>query len=441
MRRLLKNHRWGALLAALGLTAGLALAGPASAAVGPVSKTPTAGTPALSSTVPDQRVLQLVPCGSRMYAVGDFTAITQGGAVVTRHGVMSFMGSAPFTLFSFAPVVNGVVETIAFNGTDCSWAYLGGSFSSVNGQPAANIAKVSTSTGNVATAFARSANGRVDTLLATRNHLLAGGSFTQINGSARTAYASLEPSTGRVETYLSQTIAGRYDFPGSAPNVTRVASQELSHQGDRVVVTGVFRTVSGQSREQAAVFSLGATRATVTSWVAPELFGRCTASQPYYARSAAWSPGGSTLYFATTGYRPAGEPPGSTRRTGMCDAVFALSSSPTSVRHKWINYTGCDSLYSVTADSTTVYVGGHQRWMGNSQGCNVAGPGAVEAPGLAGVGISSGVLSWNPTRSRGFGATDLVVVPTGLWVASDNAFGADQCGQVSGLAGICFLPY
>jgi hypothetical protein len=415
--------------------------GSAASATGPVSRTPATGTPALSSTVPDQRVLQLVPCGDRMYAVGDFAAITQGGSVVTRRGVMSFLAAAPFTLTSFAPAVNGVVNTIAFNGSDCTSAYIGGSFTVVNGTPVANLAKISTTTGDVVTAFGHDANARVETLLMARGHLLAGGSFTKINGSARTAYASLQPTSGQVETYLSQAFAGRYEFPEAARNQTRVASQELSHQGDRVVVTGVFTSIAGAHREQVAVIDVGATQAALSGWVAPELFAHCTKSQPYYTRAAAWSPDGATLYLAATGFRPQDEPSRRGPRTGLCDSVSAFSSAAGSVQHKWINYTGCDSLYSVTADASTVYVGGHQRWMSNSQGCDNAGPGAVEAPGLAGVDIATGALSWNPTRSRGFGATDLVVRPAGLWVASDNGFGADQCGRVKGLAGICFLPY
>ena len=31
---------------------------------------------------------------------------------------------------------------------------------------------------------------------------------------------------------------------------------------------------------------------------------------------------------------------------------------------------GCDSLYSVAADSGAVYVAGHQRWSQNPNGCN-----------------------------------------------------------------------
>jgi hypothetical protein len=35
----------------------------------------------------------------------------------------------------------------------------------------------------------------------------------------------------------------------------------------------------------------------------------------------------------------------------------------------------------------------------------------------------------------------MLLTPAGLWIASDNDQGTDMCGGVSGLAGICFLPY
>jgi hypothetical protein len=35
----------------------------------------------------------------------------------------------------------------------------------------------------------------------------------------------------------------------------------------------------------------------------------------------------------------------------------------------------------------------------------------------------------------------MLLTSAGLWIASDNAYGSSTCGGVSGLAGICLLPY
>ena len=75
----------------------------------------------------------------------------------------------------------------------------------------------------------------------------------------------------------------------------------------------------------------------------------------------------------------------------------------------------------------------------NRHGCNRPGLRSIPAPGM--VGLSpAGAVVFNPTRSRGFGADDMLVTGAGLWVASDNAFDSNACGHVHGLAGICFLP-
>jgi hypothetical protein len=50
-------------------------------------------------------------------------------------------------------------------------------------------------------------------------------------------------------------------------------------------------------------------------------------------------------------------------------------------------------------------------------------------------------LTFNPTRSRGIGADDLLLTRAGLWIASDNYQGSQMCGKVNGLSGICFLSY
>ena len=44
-------------------------------------------------------------------------------------------------------------------------------------------------------------------------------------------------------------------------------------------------------------------------------------------------------------------------------------------------------------------------------------------------------------HSRGLGADDMLVTKAGLWIASDNEGHSQTCGFVSGLSGICFLPY
>ncbi|HEX9066736.1 MAG TPA: hypothetical protein VF843_16625, partial [Streptosporangiaceae bacterium] len=68
-------------------------------------------------------------------------------------------------------------------------------------------------------------------------------------------------------------------------------------------------------------------------------------------------------------------------------------------------------------------------------------PGGIPAPGMEGLSPATGKLIFNPGRSRGLGADDMLATKAGLWIASDNLEGSDRCAGVAGHAGICFLPY
>jgi hypothetical protein len=425
--------------AALGWVTGVAPQA-ALAQAGPVSTKPAAGTPQLAPAGFTEQVRQLVQCGGTMYAVGHFAKISHGGTVYTRDNIFSFSATAPFAVTSWNPNANGAVNSIAFNGGSCSDAYIGGSFTSVHGTAASDIAEISTSSGAVVPGFAHSASATVETLAVHGGHVLAGGYFKSINGSPTRFMASLNPVTGKNDGYLNLNISGNYQYPGVHSNPTKVHNQQISHGGTLDLVEGDFTSVGGLPRQQIFMLSLGTTKATVTGWTSTEFSQHCWTTEPYYVRAASWSPSDATIYIATTGYHP--DPGGTTGpRTGLCDAAAAFPATQTSVHHLWVNYTGCDSLYSTAADSGAAYFGGHERWADNSDGCDFAGPGAVRAPGMVGLSPSSGKVVWNPTRSRGRGADDMLLTQAGLWIASDNFQGADKCGGVSGHAGICFMPY
>jgi hypothetical protein len=443
-------------LVAAGLAAGILILGiPAAQAgtggehppAGVVSPTPAAGTPQLSSTGTTQQIRQLVQCGGTMYAVGTFTQIQKGTTTYARNNAFSFSATAPFQVTSWNPNVNGIVNSIAFS-PGCSQAYLGGQFTSVNGTAVHNVAAVSTTTGAVNTAFAHSANGQVETLLTFGSHVLTGGYFTTINGSSANPYfTSLNAATGKDDGFLHLSISGNYQFPGVGSNPTRVYNQQLSHSGTLDLVEGDFTSVGGLPRQQIFMLNLGGSTASVTGWTSQEFNQPCATVEPFYLQAAAWSPGDSTVYVGTTGYKPYNQP-ASAPRSGLCDAAAAYPASQTSVMHNWINYTGCDSLYAAAADGKAAYFGGHERWSMNPLGCDAQGPGAYPAPGMEGLDPANGALYINSagtagyySRGRGLGADDMLVTSAGLWIASDDAQNTGSCGGASGHSGICFLPY
>jgi hypothetical protein len=216
------------------------------------------------------------------------------------------------------------------------------------------------------------------------------------------------------------------------------------------------------------MLNVSGSTATVTKWTSPEFDGtdpngtlnpndkyfNCGASHPFYIHAAAWSPDDSEIYTADTGFKPILWN-GTFPLPGLCDGAAAFPATQGQVFADWITLDGCDSLYSVAADASAVYVAGHNRWFPNPDACNTQGPGSFPAPGLAGLtpGPTGGKLICAGatgvcgagsvglySRSRGHGADDMLRTTAGLWIASDNFGGNTSCGGLSGFSGICFLP-
>ncbi len=475
-----RRRKLGGRAALIAITAAGALclpAAPALAQTGPVSPTPAKGTPTLVATgTITETIRQVADCGGTMYAVGSFTQISGFNGTTTqtftRNNIFSFSETAPFTVTTWAPVVNGEVNSIAFSNGNCADAYIGGQFTSVNGTTVANIAEIDTTTGNVVSTFgSHTGGGHVDTILAVNDgqanpHLLVGGTFTSINGNkgANPYYASLNPTTGMDDGFLHLNISGHITFKGVKANSTDVYNQQLSHHGTLVLVEGDFTSVGGLNRRQIFMIDVSGSTATLTGWTSPEFDGsdpngtlnandkyfNCGASHPFYIHAAAWSPDDSKIYIADTGVKPILWNGTTFPLPGLCDAAAAFPATQSQVFSDWIAYDGCDSLYSAAADNSAVYVAGHNRWFNNQNACNAEGPGAIPASGLAGLapGPTGGKLILNSagtaglySRSRGHGADDMLLTSGGLWIASDNFGGKTSCGGKAGFSGLCFLPY
>jgi hypothetical protein len=446
---------------------------------GRVLGAPAKGTPLFPAiTKRVEQVRQLAKCGAIMYAVGRFSTILWNGGTYTRHNAFSFAATPPYAITRWNPNVNGIVNTISFNSGRCSVAYLGGRFSAIRGVRAHNIAEVNTSVGTVQKGFLRSANGQVETIASYQNHLLVGGYFARISGSGADPYlVSLNPASGTNDGYLHLNISGHYVYPGVAANVTKIYNQQISHSGKLDLVEGDFTSVGGRNRKQ--IFMLNLTSrptATVTGWTSPQFDGSkgypsnggyyyyCTDKEPFYIRAAAWSPDDSTIYIATTGYRPWNHTSGYPLR-GLCDTAAAFPANHRSVLYKWRNFTGCYSLYSAAADANTAYFAGHELWSQSPDGCKKfrLDPKRISAAGFEGLSPANGDIVFDPTRARGLGADDMMLVTSaGLWIASDNFDGSQNCGRTSRTqgwpppppggkpppgkpigkhAGICLLPY
>ena len=234
---------------------------------------------------------------------------------------------------------------------------------------------------------------------------------------------SLNPTTGKDDGFLHLNISGNYQFPGVAPTPPASTTSSSATAARCDLVEGDFTSVGGQPRQQIFMLNL-ATAGTVTGWTSPEWDGSRRAhvepdGYPYQcvaSRSTSRPRPGRRTTRPSTSRPPAttrtAGPTGSSPRTGLCDAAAAFPATPDQrAGHKWINYTGCDSLYSTAADASTAYFGGHERWAS-------ATPTAATSPARA----RSTRPAWsgsapanrqrrpfNPTRGRGLGADDMLI--------------------------------
>lgn len=118
---------------------------------------------------------------------------------------------------------------------------IGGAFSTVNGQARAHVARLNTN-GTLDTTFLPDANGNVDTFATQPDgKVLIGGSFTTINGQSRNRVARLNPN-GSLDSTFQNGMTGPNDY---------VACIAFEPSG-KVVIGGQFTTVNTVGRNYIA---------------------------------------------------------------------------------------------------------------------------------------------------------------------------------------------
>ena len=195
----------------------------------------------------------------------------------------------------------------------------------------------------------------------------------------------------------------------------------MSPDGTRAVAIGNFTKVGLQARDQVAQLLLrplgvALDKTWATSTYTPVCYAELYDS---YVRDVAFSPDGRYFVVASSG----GYPLDGSYAAG-CDtaARFDVGTTGTDVPPAWVADSGGDTLLSVAVTATSVYVGGHFRWMNNHDATWSPLQGAVPRPGVAALDPESGLPQvWNPGRNpRGAGTSALLATTAGLYVGSDT---------------------
>ncbi|SEP61783.1 PKD domain-containing protein [Microlunatus flavus] len=236
------------LLGAFGLPAASAAAPPAVVQPDPSSGVTTDVLPT-TQIDPNGWVEDQAIAGDTVYAGGKFASARPAGAAAgsnesVRSNLLAYSISTGDLVSSFAPTLNGVVHVLALS-PDQSRLYVGGEFTSVDGQTRNRLVAFSTATGQVDPTFNVNLGGPVYAISATGSTVYVGGSFTQANGVNRGRFAAFRASDGGL---LSGWVPKSGDFQAVrallvAPNGNVIAGGQFGSVGS--LTSSTLTTVNG----------------------------------------------------------------------------------------------------------------------------------------------------------------------------------------------------
>ena len=230
-----------ALTVALVCGLGCAGFGPGDAAL--ADTRPAAGVPATVSAdvLPTWQingvVWSQVVVNNTVYATGSFTkarppGVAAGGAgEVTANNIFAYDITTGNRVSSFSHSLNAQGRSVAAS-PDGTKLYVGGDFTTVDGQARGHIAPFDLPGGTLNTTFKPSLNGGVRALATAGSTVYAGGPFTAVNGTARTRLAAFN-SGGALQGWAPKVDDGQ------------VWSMVVAPDASRVIVGGSFTTLNG----------------------------------------------------------------------------------------------------------------------------------------------------------------------------------------------------
>jgi hypothetical protein len=414
-----------------------------------VLEDPVDYTPQLVATVdiPRPHIDAIEESGGAIFAAGLFDKVARasGAPALARQNFVSFDAETGAFLNDTRsgysdPVFDGQVWALARYGNSI---FVGGEFTTVNGEIRKRLVKINAMTGDVDMGFNARFRGGIVWDLKMWNGPSGNTPMLIVGGSMGKKLMALNPVTGSDTGYFNLNIADPIPNARGGVAVNNFAINETATTpGDKLVATGNFLTVDGQSRERLFVADLSGTSADLDPWYYLGFKKKCVSTHPRrlaYLQGVDFSPDGSYFVVTSTGINPLTVddtwPDGDTPPHSICDAAarFDLSDMSTPV---WVNYTGGDSIWTTAVTGSAVYVQGHFKYLNNPGRLGHVVPGAVSRPGIGAINPDNGLaLEWNPEKPAQMGGKAFLVTPDGLWVGSDSQkfFGENH-------RGIAFAP-
>ncbi|MFA6468516.1 MAG: T9SS type A sorting domain-containing protein [Bacteroidota bacterium] len=183
-------------------------------------------------------IWKLAYVNDTIFAIGNFSTVNS-----TNRSRIAAVDTSGSLVSTWAPTLYNSGNAIAANSIVISGdvVYIGGEFTSVNGQSRQNLAAVSRSDGSLLS-WTANVTGSVYSLSQIGPRLCVGGSFTQINDSIRTNLALVDTSTGQPTALNLHPNANIY-----ASTIT----------GSRLIVGGSFTKIGDDFRFYTAMVDTG----------------------------------------------------------------------------------------------------------------------------------------------------------------------------------------
>jgi hypothetical protein len=383
-----------------------------------------------TSVIPTPHVDAMGEVGNSIYAGGLFDAVTTaaGGGNTPRNNFFAFDASTGAFLSDMGigytdPVFDGQIWAIATFGNS---VFVGGEFTTVNGISRNRLVKINALTGAVDTAFNAGFTGGIVWDLKVWNGPDGNTPTLVVGGSMGKKLLALNLNTGVNTRYFNLTIGD--PIPNAWGGVA-IYKMAINSTGTKLIATGNFQTVQGQSRTRLFIADLTASGVAIDPWYYPGFAKPCSSTNSRriaYLQGVDFSPDGTYFVVTATGQIPKDRPAdiwpgGSAQYHTVCDAAgrFDLADDQKPV---WINYTGGDSIWSAVVTGPAVYVQGHFQWLDNPFGfASRDGGGAAQRYGIGAIDPVTGkALPWNPRKPAAIGGKNLLATSTGIWVASDS---------------------